>query len=893
MGKSVAAQIEIAKENGLSPRVQQAVVRGLIALKDNEILYFIHKTKSYRITDPEEVVRAETIAFLVLDRGYDPSMINTEIPGSHNNIADVVLFSDKRCTQPWMVVENKKSTASKSERAEGEQQAFANAVALSATYAMTDYGNDSSLWKIEGYGPLERKRNLVGTRDRIPKNYSQTMDYRFIAGGNDDIHPVEADTLSSAIKRAHAIIWAGGKRDPLVAFDEWSKIMFAKVRDERHTPNGEPRGFQAGIGESDAAIATRVHALYADAKKQDISIFPHDEELELPDSKIASVVRTMQEISFIETDSDIIGRAFEDFFGSVFRGSLGQYFTMRPIARFVVAMLELTGNDYVLDPTCGSGGFLLEALLQVWKVTDRDYCGQPNLTRIKTDFALQNVYGIEIHPVLARICKISLLLHHDGHTNIEADKSCLSPNLTKPLLKNDAKFDIVVGNPPFGTKIEEGDEDQLDGRSLNDFEVCEGRRSVQSEQIILERSIAALKPEGRLGMVLPDGILNNAGAQSNCPNMRRWLFTKGRVLGIVSLPDYAFRRSGATNKTSILIFQKFSDVDSRRLAKELAGGHENDLAGALKAANLDYDIFFAEADFIGYTPSGRPDARNDLYCSDDRGYLSDIQDSSLLGAWRTWRSGGGCKDRRCVVEKASKVWTSHSSHRIDPKYHVYRAHATDYVPSGWASNNLGAVVERRREVIDFSSVPLQQFQVLTISQTGELRPREAGVGINAPEWLGMYFAESSSKWYRVHEGDIVYSGIDLWKGSVGYVTQEFDGALVTQEYPVLHVIDDAVSAKYLALLLRSRRFRRAFRAINTGHSNRRRTQAGDFAQVLIYYPSKLRQEEITTEVEGARQQIARAKDELDVVHAKLDSMLNSDDEWDFIPEDSPTENEDN
>lgn len=333
--------------------------------------------------------------------------------------------------------------------------------------------------------------------------------------------------------------------------------MFAKVRDERYTRNGHPRSFQAGINEPDSAIATRVHKLFSDAKEQDQAIFPRDEKIELPDSKVAQVVRVIQEISFIDTDSDVIGTAFEDFFGSVFRGSLGQYFTMRQIARFTVGMLNPTSEDYVLDPTCGSGGFLLETLLQVWNDTDAGFAGQGNLARIKSDFAAQNVYGIEIHPTLARICKISLLLHHDGHTNIEADKSCLSPNLSKPKLQKDRQFDLIVGNPPFGTKVADGDEDQLDGASLDDYVLGRGKHSIQSEQIILEKSVSWLKPGGRLGMVLPDGVLNNSGSQSNCPALREWLFKSGRILSVISLPDFAFRRSGATNKTSILIFEKF------------------------------------------------------------------------------------------------------------------------------------------------------------------------------------------------------------------------------------------------------------------------------------------------------------------------------------------------
>ena len=139
------------------------------------------------------------------------------------------------------------------------------------------------------------------------------------------------------------------------------------------------------------------------------------------------MVQSLQDVSFTRTDVDSIGTAFENFFGSVFRGELGQYFTMRPLARFTVAFLGITHDDYVIDPTAGSGGFLLETLLQVWHLIDRTFTGRPSneIEREKIDFALLKVYGIEIHEILARICKINLLLHHDGHTNIEGDKSCL------------------------------------------------------------------------------------------------------------------------------------------------------------------------------------------------------------------------------------------------------------------------------------------------------------------------------------------------------------------------------------------------------------------------------------------------------------------------------------
>ncbi|MGY4255083.1 hypothetical protein ACVI1L_002151 [Bradyrhizobium sp. USDA 4516] len=125
---------------------------------------------------------------------------------------------------------------------------------------------------------------------------------------------------------------------------------------------------------------------------------------------------------------------------------------------------------------------------------------------------------------------------------------------------------------------------------------------------------------------------------------------------------------------------------------------------------------------------------------------------------------------------------------------------------------------------------------MTISQTGEIRPRAAGKGRNPPEWLGMYFEDSSSTWFRARAGDVVFSSIDLWKGCVSVVPQHMDGALVTKEFPIYRITDQDLDPEFLSVLLRSRYYQRAFRAITTGHSNRRRTQVDDFESLEIAYP---------------------------------------------------------
>lgn len=854
--------------------VQAAARRRIMTFEGNDVVYHIVRNRRYRFTDPEEQVRADCIAYLVIEKGYDPHCIDTEVRGSHNDFADVVLHEDADCRVPYLVVENKKRNASASEQSEGEGQAFANAIALGATYAMLDYGADSMLWDVANYPARERTENYLGGRQAIPVNYSTPVQYRLVAGSENDISAADSSQLETAIRSAHAVIWSGGKRDPLDAFDEWSKLMLAKVWDERYVPNGEPRGFQVGLNETDSAVATRVHDMFMQATERERDIFPEGSSINLPDAKVAQVVRRLQDVSFLDTDADTIGIAFESFYGAVFRGQLGQYFTMRPIARFTVAMLDPTCRSLVIDPTCGSGGFLLETLLQVWRKTDRDYAGRSERERIKDDFAKGNVYGVEIFATLARICKISLLLHHDGHTNIEADKSCLSTNMSKTLPMTSNSFDIVVGNPPFGTKISRNDDEQLDGRSLDDFDISRDRSSVASEHVILEHSVRLLKPGGLLGMVLPDGILNNKNDQ--CLSLREWLFSHGKIQAVVSLPDYAFRRSGATNKTSILVFKKFEDNERKRFDRYRATVPDASIPEVLRRCQLDYGIFFAEASFVGYTPSGAKDSRNDLYNASTDGSVAIDQTGSILGAWRAFLQHQDVADSRCVVRNASDVWCQHDSHRIDPKYHVYLAHERDFVPDGWATMKLGQIVQRRLERPDFTKDPMREYGVLTLSQTGDIRLREPGVGNNPPEWRGMYFAEeTSSSWYVVHEGDIVYSGIDLWKGVVCYVTAEYDGCLVTQEYPILHVTDQRVSPRFLAVLLRSSRFRRVFRAINTGHSNRRRTQQDDFFKVDVFIPGSDEQEVIASADESARIARNEASHHLQDVQHELDVLLHA------------------
>lgn len=625
------------------------------------------------------------------------------------------------------------------------EQGFGNANGLRDTkYVIVDCYDRSGLYDIQNHPPTERDRNHIGERERLPESYSESVEFRLIAGEEPDIEPSDVSTLETRIRRTHAEIWSGGKRDPLTSFDEWSKLLFAKIYDERYTQNGEPRRFQSGVGESASQVSNRIHELFADARDEDPTVFA-DSQINLPAEKINTIVKILEEESFTGQDLDDIGRAFEEFFGQIFRGQLGQYFTRRELTRYMIASLEPKSDDLIIDPTVGSGGFLLEALFQVRKDIENNY-REEEAARLKYDFAHGHLYGVEIHPTLARICKTNLILHKDGHTNIEGDRSCLDSEFDVDRI-DDEEFSIVVGNPPFGDSIEEGDRDRLGENSLNNFELSRSNK-LKTEIAVIEKSIEFLEPGGTLSFVVPDGLLNNYSEQSNCPQLRRYLMKKGKIIAVTSLPDHAFTKAGANNKTSILFFKKYTESERRLFHSSLDDVLEerdiddmDDLTGAEKwdvmadvVADNDNQTFLAEAEEIGYAPTGQAIKQNDLYTLGDDGLSVSDDEETILGQYNQFKENpqtySGLTDPETMSISASEMIGQRSDGRIDPKYHLFQRQAMTEPPEGMQRVRLGEVLAERDERVDPTEHTDTEFKVPTIMHDGEMTQREAGKGHN-------------------------------------------------------------------------------------------------------------------------------------------------------------------
>lgn len=597
---------------------EQAIDDGHLRLDQSgrfEKIQYVATSRSERWSDPEEKVRAEFYAELIYRYGYSPDRIGVEITvpdRSPNDYADLVVFKDDERKRPFAVIECKKEAISDAEFAQAVEQAWGNgnAAKFRAAYVGVVAGATRRFLDCDDkkFGALERDKNVIAD---LPTNYGKPPDYKYRKGVSNewqDIKPVSKGDLIAAIKKCHQTLWGGGRLSPPAAFGEFCKIIFVKVRDEKAPrKKGEPYEFQIKTDESAQALAGRIKAMYAEEMKREPDVFK--EPIKVDDGTLKMCVSHLEAINFNKTDLDTKGVAFEQFLDGFFKGDFGQYFTPREIIQFAVEMLKPTADDYVLDPACGSGGFLLYAMDYVRHAAEKLYDEDEETARFRHwhDFAKDRLFGLEINDEISRVAKMNMILHDDGHTNIVGFDALDRFDKLKDQKKKLAPdtFDLVLTNPPFGAMVKEtekgktymegwellqyiGKGEQSEGGSsemANDFKAgkksLKARKSIKTEILFCERVWQFLKPgTGRAAIVLPDGILTNSSLQG----VRDWLLARFQLLAVVSMPQEAFQHSGAGVKASIVFVRKRAEDEQ---------------------PDDDEAIFMAAPANIGYDATGR------------------------------------------------------------------------------------------------------------------------------------------------------------------------------------------------------------------------------------------------------------------------------------------------
>lgn len=586
------------------------------------------------------------------------------------------------------------------------------------------------------------------------------------------------------------------------------------------------------------------------AKYKIDGIFDASEKIRIRRNTFEQILEELSCINLYDTDEDIKGVAFETFLGKTFRGELGQFFTPRSVVEYMVKVLDIKEGELVCDPCCGSGGFLINTFTHIQNIIDKDIKLQ--VEAVRKDDKISNseksqyiqklydecnrkiigsryyrlchnyLFGVDANSRMVRTSKMNMIMHGDGHVGIYHHDGLLNVGGVY-----DGRFDVILINPPFGAHVEKSQrvlpadcptfqeiEDYTEqfgveykskvveqmGMLANyvnrDGTVGKPIRSLyeinksNTELLFIERCLNLLKPGGRAGLVLPEGIMgaNSYGA------IRRFVEERAQILNITSIPADVFFASGANVKPAILFIRKYTD-------KELIE-HESDYALSITRIN-DAGInslgLLTEANEL-------PKAADEVLIRMDATrhhkdtnlthqiMLSDMDDWNILS----------CFD-------VTKV-------KFSNKYpHV-----------------------KLSELLYFNDVkitiqPDERYTRLTVRLFGKgISERDTPMG----KEIG------TKRQTPVREGQLIISKIDGKSGAIGLIPTQYDGAIVTQDFLTFDINTYRVHPDYLLLVMQNEAFYSQFKDSSVGSTGRRRLSLKTFMNTYIALPSLDEQREM-------------------------------------------------
>ena len=626
-------------------------------LPDGKICDFIDQ--KIRNDTPEEYVRQNIERRLVLELGFKPEQIAIEFTikmGSSRKRVDVVIFEHgKQHTQEnvWIIIECKKDSVEPKNKKDGVEQLKSYLSACpNAEWGMWTNGRQKEVFrKVPSGGKIEwEEPNDIPSADGDTSQIDRPSREKLIHATDDNL------LFSFKICHNHIYVTDGLQKQP--AFFELLKVIFCKIADERNVP--APLEFystakEKGSGDGQLTVKKRIGRIFDSVKTRYPTIFEKNDEIKLQPRSLAYIVGELQRYSFLDTHIDVKGKAYEELVGANLRGDRGEFFTPRNVQRMAIRMLDVKPGDRILDPSCGTGGFLVIAMNMVIDQI-RDEFGKSGLTSTAMREALndrvreiagQCFFGFDINPDLVKATKMNMVMNNDGSGNILRQDSLLHPHQWDSNFKQDlaecmgikashirqpedlGQFDIIATNPPFGSKLPIKGAETLGQFKLghvweqNDDGAWSMTDQVASsappEILFIERCWQLLRPGGRMAIVLPDAILGAPGLAY----LRQWLLQTCRVVASIDLHSDTFQPRNGT-QTSVLVLQRKTEEEMAREEKQ----------GSLN----DYEIFMAQVAAIGHDKRGNvlfrrnQDGEEILVPSNDEAEVSMLERNADGGA---------------------------------------------------------------------------------------------------------------------------------------------------------------------------------------------------------------------------------------------------------------------
>lgn len=537
-------------------------------------------------------------------RGYDiDNDIDFETKTKHperytNGYVDLLVTCGQ--AKPIFLIEAKR--ANKTLNDKDTKQALDYGKAQKAQFVIVTNGRDIRAFNAHTGQPIKWDGRLIEkipTRDQlkiVQRTLKANPSATDISLGMDASLPyrpgLPLKQLNALFSRCHNVIRKIEKNEEH-AFDDFSKLLFLKLLEEKadatpsfsvpysyrfhelaEKPNSEADQVRDAVDKMIAAIKSKT---------------PYGEVLGAPihlkkAPTFHYIVKQLSAVSFQDSSLDSKGAAFEYFVRATLKGKkLGQYFTPRALVRLMSVLvgrkkiynsLKSGETVKVLDPACGTGGFLVyhmqqclryaEADLRWSKITKKAYDSIVDKAMKKT------FYGSDANDGVACAAKMNMIIAGDGHTNIQPEDS-LAAEATNWNVEN-PDCDIILTNPPFGTS-------ENDSLGKSDWEQYT-LKLAKGQQLFLQKMVQSTVPDGDICTVIDDGILNTASARS----LRKFIFQKCRVLAVARLPEETFKPNKINVRSSVLLLRRrvVDDVD-------LEDG---------------YKVTFIDVETLGYLGSG-------------------------------------------------------------------------------------------------------------------------------------------------------------------------------------------------------------------------------------------------------------------------------------------------
>lgn len=584
-------------------------------------------------------------------------------------------------------------------------------------------------------------------------------------------------------------------------------------------------------------------------------IFDENDVIRLRPETIRGVVKRLEGIFLFGIDADLNGRLFETFLNATMRGKdLGQFFTPRSLVKLGVGLARIQvgvpneggrHTDTIVDACCGSGGFLIDALANMWAKAGRMNLSEDEISALKLQIANNHIVGIDIAnaPKLARIARLNMYLHGDGGTRIyhlnaldkeQPDERTDTPESAREkaelreLLSN-PKFDVALTNPPFAKAVDRTTEGET--RLLDQYEIGREngapRASVRSALLFLERYADILKPGGRLVTVIDDGILSGDDHKWFRDQLRTWFL----IRAVISLPGDAFQRANARVKTSYVVAERRE-------------------AGKTQAQP---PVFMYPCRYVGLDDPKRQRPRAG---DAELRKMAEQEIAEVMREYDAFLKGDASK----YAVSADRV-----ADRLDVKNCLVSPgrRVADWQAKGFEVVPLSDLVRPRLYSEDdvITKDHPEPVKVMVVRYEGIA---EAGEEIFPAD--GSY-----AKLYPVKEDDVVISNIAASHGSIAVVPKELDGSVVSNEYTVLEPLEgrDAVA---IQLVLRSPEVRSDI-LLSASGANRTRTRWQLIKDLMIPYPGEALLRAVRQHTDAAEEAKRKAREEKESARATLERSL--------------------